>query len=1747
MDQSSPASNNDPAQNDPFAGLADAAQQTASDPWHGLVVGAAGLKQQQADQFQSDVTDQVQQHIKAREAQLGQPLSVSDKFGIESAVRENILGKGGNIIQSDDALNSQVANESAKTNTFLQNFGSSALNTAADSGVGLIRAFGTTNAAQQAQQNIHAQYGQAEPGSVGDVAGQVVGGVASAVPVVASGVAAPFIMAAQGLGNAETEVDQSHQQGKPISDGDALAYELTSAGLQGALGYATAGASKIGSDALLKVAGKLSPELLQTITASDGRVLVPYVANIMARAGVGASEAEVLNSAQNIAARLYGIDADRKLTQGGLSAGLQGAALAGGHAAAEGPTRGPDIPEGKEIQVGDESARPESKLPEEDTGSHQTIAQDQNVGGTPARGEVAPVETTAGPSLNAEAPEPAPLERFASEENPYEHVPDEPSGPEDLDDDGKGLPRDDYVVDTDLTARLQAQKEDETPSLGGNGVQPNDAFDHPLIQKLHAMDPDARAADFPPEMADDVADFEKATGKKVVGFTSDKNMGFQHPEVTGVVGVNVNNPVESFSNAAAHEWGHAFQDENPDAAKRIYDAVPPEVRQQLLKSYQDRFQGQYGPEKAAAYMKRFGKDEVVSSVIGEGNATNQRVRDAIAQKDPGLWSSIKESVQNFLGKFTAKGRLINEMVKSIRNRIGGSDEGSSGGAEATPQIPEAPDFSKEEGPFNARQDARTAQESPAVNSGDGAAKPRARQYTEMGHQAEGKADTEIWWKDEDGEIQQRKATGRSATHITNGEGADEAEVRGRIDHTNKEVSVAGSDADYLSDRRTIATAERLQSKFPDYEVYVAGRGGMIPLEEYKSGGRFMLSKLDNIVHDEDDTKGFVSKLNQFTPANGTKFEITAEDKMKQQLFDKETPLIKMIRTAMGRVNDPSKLSPEAYVRSHAGFGETRAQQVEKGLRSVDGQSILDPKSKEKLTRDWLLKPVSDSVKAGHAEAGEMLSYTRSIMVAERTLEKAQQATGDDSITGIGKKRPGGSTKQNDVDEANDFLAKAKTEAGWDNAQEAIRRMRLWGNEHIRMAEESGLISKIQARDIIGQNKFYANTSRVFEDHALIDSNDPGYASGNLHKFRGDDRLINDPISNMMQATESLAKRAQENFTKQKIVELAQQFPDLVQDAPEAAKDTIAVKYAGVDKNFTVDPQVAQVVNGWADHAPAQKLWGVLSLPGRLKLAGTLIRPMFQWNHFRKQTQNRLMLGEGAGGFKGIADTIKGFDPAAKELLDTLGGTMSHNRDYGTSTNDYFRMVGKTLDKLSSDPNNLLALPGKVWKGYGKLGEWADGFNRIVEYKGALDQAKQRGMTPLDAQTYAAWRARDLMDFSVSGEIVKQLNNIMYQPFMNAEVQGLRKVYEMARTDPLKAASRVAMFGLIPAMAPYLYAKSQGKDVEDAYKQTPLAQRIMYYQYKVGNYNLMIPKGQTQAMASAMWEAFLDKHNGDIGTWAKAMADSGLIPRQVVDPESMLPFQGMRDAVSNYSWFYGKNIVPPDQNDIALDIRHTDGASRLGQFISQAAQKAGWEMDPRKIDHVLQNDTGSVGIDAQSVSNVERSDHPLGSSLPLSDDRMPAGYTSNSVQDAMKKAAYYGDTTSPQYTAIQTPLHDSYAAKTPEARNELVKTAQTAADSATQFYQDHGDEMLKAKEATQKIDEAERSMKALPTISAQRQYLVENPDQKLLVASAQRVGVIQQRISELRKALVNPTASDDLKTTANKMLTRLYGALADLGK
>lgn len=247
-----------------------------------------------------------------------------------------------NLIQdAGDATNKTLGDSS--DNTFLQNVGAP-VQSAMAKGLTVPMSLVAPQTAAGLQQNAEQATAPSQPGSAGNIVGNIVGGAIQAAPAIAAGPAAPLVMAAQGAGQARLNVAQARNAGVNVSGGQEAMNVLASAAIQGGLGFATAPGGKALTGVLDSAIAKMTPEIVDAVATSNGKVLVPFIAQALSHAGVGATEGMVLNVAQNVADRVTGVDPKRDPFEGTGMAALQGGLLAGGHHLAEG------IPHGSEVQ-----------------------------------------------------------------------------------------------------------------------------------------------------------------------------------------------------------------------------------------------------------------------------------------------------------------------------------------------------------------------------------------------------------------------------------------------------------------------------------------------------------------------------------------------------------------------------------------------------------------------------------------------------------------------------------------------------------------------------------------------------------------------------------------------------------------------------------------------------------------------------------------------------------------------------------------------------------------------------------------------------------------------------------------------------------------------------------------------------------------------------------------------------------------------------------------------------------------------------------------------------------------------------------------------------------------------------------------------------------------------------------------------------------------------------------------------------
>jgi len=166
-----------------------------------------------------------------------------------------------------------------------------------------------------------------------------------------------------------------------------------------------------------------------------------------------------------------------------------------------------------------------------------------------------------------------------------------------------------------------------------------------------------------------------------------------------------------------------------------------------------------------------------------------------------------------------------------------------------------------------------------------------------------------------------------------------------------------------------------------------------------------------------------------------------------------------------------------------------------------------------------------------------------------------------------------------------------------------------------------------------------------------------------------------------------------------------------------------------------------------------------------------------------------------------------------------------------------------------------------------------------------------------------------------------------------------------------------------------------------------------------------------------------------------------------------PFQAIVEANSNYSFFYGSNLIPTHEDRQALALRkNKNKGSNLGILIGD-----GIGVDPRKVDHVIRSwftFFGDVAIktsDAfpREVPGQKRNKFNFWNLTGLIKAREPKNFTSMQyLQDKMKKYDLYD---SPDAESIVMLIEQFDEEQTEEGRDELAKVIVTEAKRIEQAW------------------------------------------------------------------------------------------------
>jgi hypothetical protein len=280
--------------------------------------------------------------------------------------------------------------------------------------------------------------------------------------------------------------------------------------------------------------------------------------------------------------------------------------------------------------------------------------------------------------------------------------------------------------------------------------------------------------------------------------------------------------------------------------------------------------------------------------------------------------------------------------------------------------------------------------------------------------------------------------------------------------------------------------------------------------------------------------------------------------------------------------------------------------------------------------------------------------------------------------------------------------------------------------------------------------------------------------------------------------------------------------------------------------------------------------------------------------------------------------------------------------------------------------------------------------RLLEFKGARDEAIARTGNPLDGVIAGAYAAKEItVNFARMGVLGRHLNR--YIPYLNASIQGQRRLYRAMRGDYGADAQRLTIarsIAGISATSAVWYAWNNvwhGDEGREAYDDLPEYRKMLYQPIYLNEWMakaigqepgfMFLPRNQTQGMLfGGALDGMFDVFKGDpklIAETAYQLADDAFLGpiaytlrNAVVDESQQRTMVGevgrttgkvlpaiakpAIEATTNYDFFRGQPIVPwwMEQHRAVADQTNRDTEGYAGKLFGAVG------LPPAKTDKLL---------------------------------------------------------------------------------------------------------------------------------------------------------------------------------------------------
>ena len=380
-------------------------------------------------------------------------------------------------------------------------------------------------------------------------------------------------------------------------------------------------------------------------------------------------------------------------------------------------------------------------------------------------------------------------------------------------------------------------------------------------------------------------------------------------------------------------------------------------------------------------------------------------------------------------------------------------------------------------------------------------------------------------------------------------------------------------------------------------------------------------------------------------------------------------------------------------------------------------------------------------------------------------------------------------------------------------------------------------------------------------------------------------------------------------------------------------------------------------------------------------------PAFMAKNFVRDSMSAFVLSRDK--FIPLIDGIRGFREAITEgesyrAMVASGSAFESgfiNQGDPESTHKYIKGVMKD----AGFQRTLCNTHRKLFDAWKRLGSATENANRIAVYQAALKAGK--------TQQQALYEAKDIMDFSMSGDYKVVQYLISTVPFMGARMQGLHRLGRGAKEHPVAFLTKGTLIG-VAGLALWLRYRE-----DDRYKGLEDWDKDAYFHWWIGDQHWRLPKGfEVGAIFNTIPERVFEYYySRETDAGKHLMRRMGHMFTETFNmnpiPQIAKP---LVEGLANYDFFRKHSIESPYEKDVLPEDRYAHYTSEtmreMGRLFPQgwSTKWYGSIKSPKQLEHMWAGYTGTIGrymLNAADIGTRVFLDYPIppdwdGSDLPV---------------------------------------------------------------------------------------------------------------------------------------------------------------------